>query len=48
MRMIKNGAPMIAVKIDTGISDAVIVLAAVSTITKNTAPKLMDVGISAM
>lgn len=29
---------------DTGISDAVIVLAAVSTITMNTAPKLMDAG----
>ena len=43
--MMKNGAPMIAVKIDTGISEAVIVLAAVSTMTMNVAPKLMEAGI---
>jgi hypothetical protein len=35
---------MIAVSMDIGISAAVIVLAAVSTITINTAPKLTDAG----
>ena len=37
---------MMAVRIDTGISDAVADLAAVSTSTMNTAPKLTDAGIS--
>ena len=37
---------MIAVRMDTGISEAVILLANVSTMTMNTAPKLMDAGSS--
>ena len=44
MSMIKNGAPIIAVRIDTGISAAVMVRAAVSTITIKAAPKLTDAG----
>lgn len=40
----KNGAPMIAVSIDTGNSDAVIVLARVSVAIMNDAPMKMDAG----
>ena len=39
--VIKIGAPMIAVKIETGISAALMVLASVSTTIINTAPQLI-------
>ena len=44
IRTIKNGAPIMAVSIDTGISAADILRAIVSTIIMNTAPKLTDAG----
>jgi hypothetical protein len=44
----KNGAPITAVRIDTGISSAVALLATVSTRTINTAPKLIEEGIRAI
>ena len=41
-----DGAPMIAVKIETGISAALMVLASVSTTIINTAPQLIAAGSS--
>ena len=44
IRTIKNGAPMMAVRMEMGISAAVALRATVSTATINTAPKLMEAG----
>ena len=42
----KNGAPMTAVRIDMGISEAVALRASVSTSAMNTAPRLSEAGTS--
>ena len=48
MSNMKNGAPIIAVKIETGISAAETLRATVSTAIINTAPILTDAGINAI
>ena len=46
--MMKKGAPMMAVRMETGISAGETVRAAVSTATINTAPRLMEAGMMDM